>query len=193
MVALNISSEVVPVQNKPGKTARKNKGHIQASKSPIKGQDREVAYQLALLLVAIIEEDLSRETRHYRTKTGQLLTTLDQVIQAALDNNLLITVPGDTTFYVPPDFARCPYCEGRLYACFRGWVLEDDGTWIGDEVELECENEPDMETEEAAWDWWLETHSEMPYVYWLPVCQKVKRWVNSQYRFAKGEFEDGRI
>lgn len=192
----NASSEIVsimPIGSKiPGQIAQESADSTKDKAKPGKGLKRRVeeeVYNAALLVVDMIDTDLTRETRHYRTKAGQLLITLDQVIRAARKRNLLITVPGDTIFQVPPDFARCPYCEGRLYAGFRGWVLEEDGTWAGEEVELDCENEPDMETNEAAWDYWLETHSEMPYVYWLPVCEKVKRWINSQYRFAKGEFE----
>lgn len=181
MIQANIGSVSVsknsPAENKSGKKPAKSDFL------------EERTYHLALELVAIIDEDLSRGTRHYRTKTGQLLTTLDQVIRAALDRNLFIIVPGDQVFYVPPSFARCPYCDGRLYAGFRAWVLEDDGTWAGEEVELDCENEPDMEKDEERWEAWLESHSEMPYVYWLPACEKVKRWINSQYRFMKGEFE----
>jgi hypothetical protein len=52
--------------------------------------EQEATYRAALELVARIDEDLTRGVRHYRTKAGLLLTTLDEVIRAILDNNLLI-------------------------------------------------------------------------------------------------------
>ena len=52
--------------------------------------EQEATYQAALKLVARIDEDLSRGVRHYRDKGGTLLTTLDEVVRAILDNNLLL-------------------------------------------------------------------------------------------------------
>jgi hypothetical protein len=52
--------------------------------------EQEAAYHAALELVARIDEDLTRGIRHYRTKAGILLTTLDEVIRAILEDNLLI-------------------------------------------------------------------------------------------------------
>ncbi len=52
--------------------------------------EREATYQAALKLVARIDEDLTRGIRHYRTKAGLLLTTLDEVVRAILDNDLLL-------------------------------------------------------------------------------------------------------
>lgn len=52
--------------------------------------EREAAYYAALKLVARIDEDLTKGTRHYRTKAGTLLTTLDEVVRAILDDNLLL-------------------------------------------------------------------------------------------------------
>lgn len=55
--------------------------------------EREAAYTAALKLVARIDEDLTRGVRHYRNKAGILLTTLDEVVRAILDNDLLL--PGE--------------------------------------------------------------------------------------------------
>lgn len=52
--------------------------------------EQEAAYRAALELVARIDEDLTRGVKHYRTKAGKLLETLDQVVQAILDDNLLM-------------------------------------------------------------------------------------------------------
>lgn len=45
-------------------------------------------YEAALEIVGRIDEDLRRGVRHYRTRGGVLLVTLDQVVQAILDNDL---------------------------------------------------------------------------------------------------------
>ena len=52
--------------------------------------EQEATYYAALELVARIDEDLTRGIRHYRNKAGVLLMTLDEVVQAILDENLLI-------------------------------------------------------------------------------------------------------
>ena len=75
----------------------------------------------------------------------------------------------------------CPYCGGDLtYRC-NGHEQEDDGTWIADSFDVECSTEPDMEDEE--WEYWLDQHSDMPYVNQLPVDEAVKKWINERYRF----------
>ncbi len=55
-----------------------------------RSNEKEMAYNAALKLVAQIDEDLDKGIRHYRTKSGRLLTTLDQVINAILEDNLLL-------------------------------------------------------------------------------------------------------
>jgi hypothetical protein len=59
--------------------------------SPV--SEQEAAYYAALRLVARIDEDLTKGIRHYRNKAGLLLTTLDQVIHAILNDDLLL--PGE--------------------------------------------------------------------------------------------------
>ena len=50
-------------------------------------------------------------------------------------------------------------------------------------MSLDCESEPDdIESEE--WEYFDATHYEMPYVYLLPVYERVKAWINYNYRFA---------
>lgn len=94
----------------------------------------------------------------------------------------------DEAIEVPPDVAVCPYCDTKLTASFTGWSEADDGSgWIADEVTLDCETEPDMDSDE--WEDWWASHSDMPYVYLLPVCEKVKTWVNAHYRFDDDDFK----
>lgn len=46
-------------------------------------------YYIILELVARIDEDLTRGVRHYRNKAGRLLTKLDEVVNAILNDDLL--------------------------------------------------------------------------------------------------------
>ncbi|MEM7031067.1 MAG: hypothetical protein AAF629_15985 [Chloroflexota bacterium] len=53
-------------------------------------QDSEAEkYELAYSLVQHIDETLTAGTQHYRTKSGHLLRTLDEVINAILADNLV--------------------------------------------------------------------------------------------------------
>ena len=52
--------------------------------------EQEATYYAAMELVAQIDEDLTRGIRHYRTKAGVLLTSLDEVVRAILEDNLLL-------------------------------------------------------------------------------------------------------
>jgi len=51
--------------------------------------EREATHRAALELVALIDKNLSRGICHYRDRTGRLLTTLDEVIHAVLNNDLM--------------------------------------------------------------------------------------------------------
>ena len=63
---------------------------LTAPRLPVAGQ-KDAAYKTALELVARIDENLTRDTGHYYTKSGELLTTLDEVVRAILDNDLLMS------------------------------------------------------------------------------------------------------
>lgn len=89
-------------------------------------------------------------------------------------------VKPDHVFKINPDVVKCPYCEGSLRVSVSAWTLEEDG-WVAETVDVECQSEPELGSDE--WDDWLEEHSEMPYVYWLPVVSKIERLINLKYRF----------
>lgn len=76
----------------------------------------------------------------------------------------------------------CPYCKADLTYQAEGWGQDDNGQWMADSLDVQCHNEPDMEDGEA-WEEWLRVHSEMPYVYQLPVDNRVLSWINERYRF----------
>lgn len=91
----------------------------------------------------------------------------------------------DTALEIPAEVAVCPICSGELYAQFDAWV-EDGGQWKASEVHLDCENEPDIDSED--WPSWHAGHYSMPYVDWLPICYIVLEWVNKNYSF---DLDDG--
>lgn len=87
----------------------------------------------------------------------------------------------DKTLEIPPEIAVCPYCGTKLTANFTGWTQNDDGSWSADSMDLVCETGPDIDSED--WDFWFESHSDLPYVYLLPVEERIKAWLNERYRF----------
>lgn len=50
-------------------------------------------YAASLALVAGIDEDLTSGRRHYRNRAGRLLVTLDQVIEAIVNDDLMEAEP----------------------------------------------------------------------------------------------------
>jgi hypothetical protein len=95
-------------------------------------------------------------------------------------NSMTILVPADCLFEIPLHIAKCPYCESKLYAQAHAWVEEDDG-WVAEQLEVGCESEPDIESDE--WDLWMHNHSYMPYVYQLPVNTAIENYINKNFRF----------
>jgi hypothetical protein len=70
--------------------------------------EQEATYYAALELVARIDDDLTRGTRHYRNKDGILLTTLDEVVRAILENDLLspeVQVEAEILWETPQELA----------------------------------------------------------------------------------------
>lgn len=91
-----------------------------------------------------------------------------------------LVVSSDTRFSVPVEVAICPYCKRNLTAFTEAWE-EDGEVMVATEVHTECEGEPAIDSDE--WPGWFRAHSYMPYVYQLPVNERVADWVNSRYRF----------
>lgn len=89
-------------------------------------------------------------------------------------------VPADHKFEVPKEVAVCPYCNTKLRASVQEWTEDSDG-WVASSIEMICEKEPDID--DPLWEEFTSEHSEMPYVYLLPVQSKVEDWINSNFRF----------
>ena len=79
---------------------------------------------------------------------------------------------------------RCPICgAGLLLDAGEGTELDErTGEWIATEVNVECESEPDIDSDE--WDAWHRWHYSTPYVDWLPLEQMILRAVRASYYFA---------
>lgn len=76
----------------------------------------------------------------------------------------------------------CPYCKGDLTYTANGWEQDNEGLWKADCFDMECSNEPsDVLSEEL--NEWLRQHSDLPYVYQLPVDERVKEYINERFRF----------
>lgn len=90
---------------------------------------------------------------------------------------------------IPREIAVCPKCDADLILVdCTGWVDNDEGYQIPDEITVECENQPeDYGDDDYEADQWFDWHYDMPYVYWLPVEIKVLDWFKSKYRYAFGK------
>lgn len=64
------------------------------------------AYNAASQLIHIITINLATERRHYRTIDGQLLTTLDGVLNAILNNTLSLEIYHDRNYRSYPRRTR---------------------------------------------------------------------------------------
>ena len=94
----------------------------------------------------------------------------------SIQRQLVVT---STIISVPREVASCPYCDANLAVQAVEWTQRKDGTWKATGIEPECANEPDIDTEE--WEEWWAIHSEMPYVYQLPVDIKIEKWLSKNY------------
>lgn len=101
---------------------------------------------------------------------------------AGQDGGIMEIVKSDTPIDVPPEIATCPYCGGKLYVQCEAWTQEDDGSWTAQDIVVDCETEPDDLGSKEYRDW-VKSHSEMPYVYQMPVEEGIREWLNSTYRF----------
>jgi len=87
----------------------------------------------------------------------------------------------DTYLEVPEEIAVCPICKAKLFVYCEHWEEHPDGAWIAASINMECETEPDIDSED--WNDWFSGHYSMPYVDWLPVEQKLLVWINKNYRW----------
>jgi len=81
----------------------------------------------------------------------------------------------------------CPYCGSPLeISTIDEYVTCEDGSIEIEHFDLECTSEPDMD-DNYAWNNWNRRHRNMPYVYWLPTYEDVKRWLNDNFTFIASD------
>jgi hypothetical protein len=98
----------------------------------------------------------------------------------------LTVIPSDKVsdpIEIPEDVAVCPYCGAKLSVSPECWEQNEDGSWSLSNGHADCAAEPDIAGEEEKWEEWFTVHSQMPYVYQLPVDEKCTAWINERYRF----------
>jgi hypothetical protein len=85
--------------------------------------------------------------------------------------------PFDDQTPVPSEVAVCPYCDAPLEVSAYSWT-EEGGRWLPDGFMSFCMSEPDVDLDE--WDDWWDVHRVMPYVYQLPVDEKIREWMRRE-------------
>jgi len=85
-----------------------------------------------------------------------------------------------------PDKFRCPICGDELTLEIEAWTDDDNGGWKASEdgIHTYCVSEPD-DLGSDNWDDWLSSHYQMPYVDWMPLEQRVYKWLEENYRFSE--------
>ena len=78
---------------------------------------------------------------------------------------------------------KCPICGGALFITgVNACEQEDNGDWIASEIDIDCENEPDIDSDE--WEDLHRWHYSQPYTDWLPIDRQILRAVQNRYYFA---------
>ncbi len=81
----------------------------------------------------------------------------------------------------------CPYCGAPLEITeIDEYSTREDGSIEVEHFGLECTSEPDMD-DNYAWNNWNRRHTNMPYVYWLPTYEAVKKWLNDNFTFIASD------
>ncbi|MDW8071631.1 MAG: hypothetical protein RMK79_09175 [Anaerolineae bacterium] len=70
-------------------TLRSSNGRSHSAGVP-EVDDADARYAVALRLVQAIDRDLQQGTRHYYDASGKLLVSLDEVVQAILNDTLVV-------------------------------------------------------------------------------------------------------
>jgi hypothetical protein len=129
--------------------------------------------------VTIVDRD-----RHTAECLQQLCDSIaDERRHAEKANKTYIFVDMYETFDVPKSVAVCPYCQAALTAKAWEWEEESEGVWTAMSIEVDCDDEPDMDSDE--FNGWVQTHLQSPYDYWLPMLEDVEQWINEHFRFKE--------
>lgn len=83
---------------------------------------------------------------------------------------------------VPKKVQTCPYCGRALRVASFEAVSTDNAKFYVDEFDLYCVSIREGERR------YNETHSDMPYVYWLPASESVREWIDKEHQDALREW-----
>lgn len=139
-----------------------------------------------------IEEARTRSAMAAMVDIDTFLSALDDIEQLSalvekLKRKRVLIGPG-SLIEVPRKVAVCPYCDGTLTVQFEGWTQNEDQSWSVDLIHTDCDQEPaNLGSDE--WEGWIRQHSDMPYVYQLPVDERIKAWINKRFKFDIEEKE----
>lgn len=109
----------------------------------------------------------------------------DVVVSGPVQFILRHLIGPNSVIEIPASVALCPYCDGILSASFTAWEEDDNGDVKAIEMDLDCQTQPPLES--GDWEDWTRQHSQMPYVYMLPVHDRVLKWINKRFRFEMPE------
>ncbi|MFS0489490.1 hypothetical protein [Leadbetterella byssophila] len=85
------------------------------------------------------------------------------------------------TRFLPAAHASIFWYQNLSYEA-DAWEQDEQGLWMATNFDCRCHSEPDIEESED-WNAWMRVHSDMPYVFQLPVDERVKRYIQKHYRF----------
>lgn len=76
---------------------------------------------------------------------------------------------------IPQALAICPICGKGLWIESIDEASEEGGRLIPQQVTVTCETEPNIDSRE--WNDWHREHFAAPYIDWLPVADRVLKWL----------------
>jgi hypothetical protein len=84
---------------------------------------------------------------------------------------------------LPEALSVCPICQRKLViTSYDSWCEDDESRWYAIEVHTQCESEPAIDSDN--WDDWYRSHYSHPYIDWMPLSERILRWLKENYRFA---------
>lgn len=78
--------------------------------------------------------------------------------------------------------APCPYCGGEITCSANAWEQEDDGSWIATDLDIECINEPPIDSKR--WLTWDREHGRADWNHaWHDLHDALIRGLKRRFRF----------
>lgn len=88
-------------------------------------------------------------------------------------------VPSDRRFTTKDS---CPYCGGEIACTAHAWEQDDDGSWYATDLDIECSNEPPIDSRK--WDVWDYNHGHHDWnTAWHNLHESLVRGLKERFRF----------